>query len=45
MASLDSHTPARTPSLDDARALMSHVYGFRDFRPGQDEIIEAVLAG
>jgi ATP-dependent DNA helicase RecQ len=45
MASLDSHPPARPSSLGDARALMSHVYGFRDFRPGQAEIIEAVLAG
>lgn len=32
-------------SLDEARAAMAAIFGFRDFRPGQGEIIEAVLDG
>ncbi|MEM8752978.1 MAG: DEAD/DEAH box helicase, partial [Pseudomonadota bacterium] len=31
--------------MESARALLSSVFGFDDFRPGQAEIIEAVLAG
>ena len=31
--------------LDAARALLREVYGFADFRPGQDEIVAAVAAG
>ena len=40
MAMIDS-----TPALAEARAQMARVFGFRDFRPGQAEILEAVLAG
>ncbi|MFN3147207.1 MAG: DNA helicase RecQ [Paracoccaceae bacterium] len=31
--------------MDQARALLSSVFGFEDFRPGQAEIVEAVAAG
>ncbi len=31
--------------LDDARRALQDVFGFADFRPGQAEILEAVLAG
>lgn len=44
MSSADSSFPPPAP-LDAARSVMSDVFGFRSFRPGQDEIIEAVLAG
>ncbi|MBB5753088.1 DNA helicase RecQ [Prosthecomicrobium pneumaticum] len=32
-------------SLDPARAALKSVFGYDDFRPGQDEVIGAVLAG
>jgi ATP-dependent DNA helicase RecQ len=32
-------------SLDEARSLMQRRFGFRDFRPGQAEVIASVLAG
>ena len=28
-----------------AHSLMERVFGFRDFRPGQEEILEVILAG
>lgn len=31
--------------MKSAQALLSHVFGFDDFRPGQAEIVEAVAAG
>ena len=31
--------------LDSARALLHSVFGFNDFRPGQEEIVRAVLDG
>jgi ATP-dependent DNA helicase RecQ len=31
--------------LDQARAAMADVFGYRDFRPGQAEILQAVLDG
>ncbi len=31
--------------MQDARALLSSVFGFSDFRPGQAEIVESVCAG
>ena len=31
--------------LAEARAVLKDVFGFADFRPGQDEIVAAVLAG
>ena len=31
--------------LSRARAALSQVFGYDDFRPGQDEVIGAVLAG
>jgi len=36
--------PASTASIDDARAVLQDTWGYPDFREGQDEIIEAVLA-
>lgn len=33
------------PGLEPVRALMAEVFGFRQFRPGQAEIIESVMAG
>jgi ATP-dependent DNA helicase RecQ len=44
MADIDSPAPHRK-SLADARTAMADVFGFRDFRPGQEEIMDAVLAG
>ena len=43
-APLIDTTPHR-PSLEDARAVMARVFGFEAFRPGQDEVIGAVLEG
>lgn len=43
MAHTDS--PSTLADLDTAKAVMARVFGFPDFRPGQAEIIEAVLAG
>ncbi len=37
--------PAPSARLTRARETLAHVFGFADFRPGQDSIIEAVLAG
>jgi ATP-dependent DNA helicase RecQ len=31
--------------LRQARSLMESVFGFRDFRPGQEEILEAIFSG
>jgi ATP-dependent DNA helicase RecQ len=31
--------------LQTAKAVMADVFGFKSFRPGQDDIIEAILAG
>ncbi len=31
--------------MDDPRDILSHVFGFSDYRPGQQAIVEAVLAG
>jgi len=31
--------------LHEARATLRAVFGFEDFRPGQDEVVRAVLAG
>jgi ATP-dependent DNA helicase RecQ len=36
---------APRPGLAEARAAMREVFGFPEFRPGQGEILEAVLAG
>jgi ATP-dependent DNA helicase RecQ len=33
------------PSLDDARRVLRDVFGYSSFRPGQGEVIEAVLEG
>ena len=38
-------TSADSPALAEARRVMAELFGFRDFRPGQAEILEAVLAG
>ncbi|XBQ16084.1 MAG: DNA helicase RecQ [Oceanicaulis sp.] len=40
----DSRTGPR-PALDAARSAMADVFGFHSFRPGQAEIVDAVLAG
>ncbi len=36
---------AALPAAPDPRALLRSVFGFDDFRPGQAEVVEAVLAG
>lgn len=33
------------PTLDDARRVLKEVFGYDRFRPGQAEVIEAILAG
>jgi len=38
-------TEPTPPALDDARQVMRDRWGYASFRPGQDEIIKAVLAG
>lgn len=42
MAHTDSTSTAQ---LDQARHMMAEVFGYRDFRPGQGEIIHSVLEG
>ncbi len=32
-------------NMNDPRALLHSVFGFADFRPGQEEIVDAVMAG
>lgn len=36
---------ADSPALTEVRRAMAEIFGFREFRPGQGEIVEAVLAG
>ncbi len=43
--SLRRPPPRTVPTLDAARAVLRELFGHRDFRPGQAQIIEAVLAG
>jgi ATP-dependent DNA helicase RecQ len=38
-------SPLPAASLDEARRVLGDTFGFRDFRPLQEEIIAAVLAG
>lgn len=33
------------PTMDDARAVLNERFGYQEFRPGQDRVIEALLAG
>ena len=33
------------PDLDSARSLLRSVFGFDSFRPGQEEVVRAVLSG
>ena len=42
---LFSAAPPPTPDLNGARQVLSRVWGYPDFRPGQDEIVEAILDG
>ncbi len=35
----------KTALLSEARRLMAKVFGFHDFRPGQESILEAIFAG
>ena len=37
--------PVARPSIPDARRVLKDVFGYDDFRPGQEEIVAAVLAG
>ena len=37
--------PVHTAAMTDARKMLSEVFGFADFREGQEEIVRAVLAG
>jgi hypothetical protein len=41
----DDDLPLPDGCMTEARALLSRVFGFPDFRPGQAEIVEAVAAG
>jgi ATP-dependent DNA helicase RecQ len=36
---------AVTVRMNEAKEMLERVFGFADFRPGQREILEAVLAG
>jgi len=38
-------TPAGRPTIDDARKALRDVFGHGSFRPGQEEIVAATLAG
>lgn len=40
----DLHAPSR-PSTRDARRVLREVFGYERFRPGQEEVIEALLQG
>src|SRR5262245_28186923 len=43
---LDPAAPPAVPErLADPRQVLERVFGYREFRPGQREVIEAVLAG
>nr|WP_228259367.1 DNA helicase RecQ [Siculibacillus lacustris] len=44
MPSTSPSAPAG-PGLDRARAVLREVFGYPDFRPGQDDIVAEVLAG
>ena len=33
------------PTIDDARASLAEHFGYQDFRPGQERVIRAILAG
>ncbi len=37
--------PGRRPTLAEARAALKSVFGYDDFRPGQEEVIAAALGG
>src|SRR5512140_2661553 len=37
--------PAASPEGSDRARVLHEVFGFREFRPGQEEVIQAVLAG
>lgn len=43
--SVTDSLPAGAVPVEAARAAMAEVFGFHEFRPGQEEIISAVLAG
>jgi len=51
MSARSGHLPAYRPTLSDPstasspEAVLRDVFGFVDFRPGQREVVEAVLAG
>ncbi len=38
-------TPLQAEPVENALSLMKRVFGFHEFRPGQDEILESVLGG
>jgi len=38
-------TAAAAPSAADARATLAHVFGFQSFRPGQEDVVAALLEG
>ncbi|MGD9932906.1 MAG: ATP-dependent DNA helicase RecQ [Dehalococcoidia bacterium] len=40
-----SAAPTRIATFESARQTLADVFGYREFRPGQAEVIEAVLAG
>ncbi len=42
---LDLRQSGKRAQLGDARAVLEQVFGYRSFRPGQQDIIAAVLAG
>ncbi len=41
----DAPDPARIPAASDPATVLRDVFGFHAFRPGQEEVIRAVLAG
>jgi ATP-dependent DNA helicase RecQ len=36
---------ARSPTIDDARRTLRATFGYDDFRPGQEEVVAAILEG
>ena len=45
MGSMQASADVARPTIDDARAVLSQHFGYQEFRPGQEDIIQAALSG